>query len=245
MVTKACFDSEAFLQPPCRGRTLVDMKPTEVFFTQGDVTSSVFYLKTGRAKLTVVSGRGKEMILALLSPGDFLGEAAIALIADSHKASAVAVTHCTAIRIERNEMVIAVNDQNDFSRTFTHYLLSRSMRVQADLVDHLFNSSERRLARVLLIMAEIDTLGPSPTLIPHVTQETLAEMIGTTRSRVSFFMNRFRKRGLIEYNGRIRVHNHLLKAVLEGAAPPWSGASPGVCRVSFGSHVPSFRCRRP
>lgn len=226
MTTKTSFDSDAFLGLPGRGRTLVELKPTEVFFTQGDVTHSVFYLKTGRAKLTVVSESGKEMILALLSPGDFLGEAAIASIVDSHKATAVAVTHCTAIKIERKEMVIAISDESAFSRTFTAYLLSRSMRVQADLVDHLFNSSERRLARVLLIMAEIGTLGPNPTLIPHITQETLAEMIGTTRSRVSFFMNRFRKRGLIEYNGRIRVHNVLLKAVLEGTSSQMVGSEP-------------------
>lgn len=226
MLMKASFNSTAFLGSPCRGRTLVDLKPTEIFFTQGDVTSSVFYLKTGRAKLTVVSERGKEMILALLSPGDFLGEAAIAVIADSHKATAVAVTHCTAIRIEKKEMAIAISDESAFSKVFTAYLLSRSMRAQADLVDHLFNSSERRLARVLLIMAEIGTLGPNPTLIPHITQETLAEMIGTTRSRVSFFMNRFRKRGLIEYNGRIRVHNLLLKAVLEGSDSQILGSGP-------------------
>ena len=219
VVTKESFDSAAFLRRSSSGRVLVDLKPRDVFFTQGDATGSTFYLKTGRAKLTVVSDRGKEMILALLSPGDFLGEASLAPMTDSHRTTAVAVTHCTAIRIEKKEMAAAVSGESAFSKVFLDFLLSRSMRTQADLVDHLFNSSERRLARVLLLMAEVGTLGPHSTLIPHITQETLAEMIGTTRSRVSFFMNRFRKHGLIEYNGRIGVHHLLLKAYLDRSDP--------------------------
>ena len=217
LVTKKAFEVETLLKAPCRGRVLIELKPTEVFFTQGDPTKSVFYLATGRAKLTVVSDRGKEMILALLSPGDFMGEASILHTENAHRATAIAVTHCTAIRIDKKEMISALEHENAFSKVFLTYILSRSLRVQADLVDHLFNSSERRLARTLLLMAEVGDHGPQPTLIPYITQETLAEMIGTTRSRVSFFMNRFRERGLIEYNGRIRVHNKLLKAVLEGS----------------------------
>ncbi|SFS07698.1 cAMP-binding domain of CRP or a regulatory subunit of cAMP-dependent protein kinases [Granulicella pectinivorans] len=215
MVTKGSFDCEAFLSS-CRGRKVIALKPADVFFSQGTKAESVFYLITGRAKLTVVSDRGKEMIVALLSSGDFLGEVAIAPAARRHTATAVAMTHCTAIKIGKSDMAVALSKESDFSKEFIAFLLSRSMRVQEDLVDHLFHSSERRLARVLLILAETDTLGSDPTLIPHITQEMLAGMIGTTRSRVSYFMNRFRKRGLIEYNRRIRVHSLLLKAVLEG-----------------------------
>ncbi len=190
------------------------LKAKQVFFSQGSPADSVFYLQSGRAKLTVVSERGKEATITLLSAGDFLGEEAIAGVPGLRLATATAITACTALKIRREEMVRVMHEEHGFSDLFLKFLLARSMRTQADLVDQLFNSSEKRLARILLLMAEFGKPGEPETLIPKITQETLAEMIGTTRSRVSFFMNRFRKHGFIDYNGRIRVHKSLLNVVL-------------------------------
>ena len=175
---------------------------------------SVYYLESGRAKLTVVSDQGKEATISLLVVGDFVGEEAIASTAGLRMASATAITSCTALKIDRNDMIRAMRDDQAFSDMFLRFLLARSMRTQADLIDQLFNSSEKRLARMLLLMAEFGQPGEQETLIPKITQETLAEMIGTTRSRVSFFMNRFRKMGFIEYNGGIHVHKSLLNVIL-------------------------------
>ena len=172
------------------------------------------YLQTGRARLTVVSRAGKEATLALLSAGEFVGEESIAGVAGLRMATATAITACTALKIERVEMIRVMHEEHAFSDLFLAFLLARSMRTQADLVDQLFNSSEKRLARVLLLMAEFDKPAEPQTLLPEITQENLAEMIGTTRSRVSRFMNRFRKLGFIEYNGRIRVNRSLLNVVL-------------------------------
>jgi CRP-like cAMP-binding protein len=196
------------------GRKTVQLKPRRAFFRQGDAADCVYFLESGRAKLTVVSNRGKEATIALLGPGDFVGEESIASAAGLRMASATAISSCTALKIERAEMIRAMREDPAFSDMFLKFLLARSMRTQADLVDQLFNSSEKRLARVLLLMAEFGQPGEQETLIPKITQETLAEMIGTTRSRVSFFMNRFRKMGFIEYNGGIRVHKSLLNVVL-------------------------------
>jgi CRP-like cAMP-binding protein len=208
------FDLAAFLTTAGVGRKIVQLKPKETFFSQGSSADSIFYLQTGRAKLTVVSHDGKEATIALLSAGEFVGDESLASVGALHMASASAVTACTALRIEREAMIRVMHEEHSFSEMYLKLLLVRSMRAQADLVAQLFDSSERRLARILLILAEFGEPDKPEHLVPPITQETLAEMIGTTRSRVSFFMNRFRKLGLIEYNGRIRVHKSLLNVVL-------------------------------
>ncbi len=177
---------------------------------------SVFYLQSGRAKLTVVSSRGKEATITLLGPGDFVGEEAIAAVAGRRLATVTTISACSALKIDKEAMLQVMSEEHAFSanKVFLTFLLARSMRTQADLVDQLFNSSEKRLARILLLMAEFGKPGEPETLIPKITQEMLAEMIGTTRSRVSFFMNRFRKMGFVEYNGRIRVNKSLLNVIL-------------------------------
>jgi CRP-like cAMP-binding protein len=208
------FDLVAFLATAGIGRRIVQLKPKQTFFSQGSAADSIFYLQTGRAKLTVVSHEGKEATIALIPAGEFVGEESLASLGGLHMATATAITACTALEIAREEMIRVMHQENSLSEMYLKFLLVRSMRAQADLVDQLFNSSERRLARILLLMAEFGEPGKSEHLLPPITQETLAEMIGTTRSRVSFFMNRFRKLGLIEYNGRIRVHKSLLNVVL-------------------------------
>jgi CRP/FNR family cyclic AMP-dependent transcriptional regulator len=208
------FDADAFLAKAGLGRRIVQLKPKQAFFSQGNPADSVFYLQKGRAQLTVVSKTGKEATITLLTGGDFVGEESIAGAAGLRLATASAITACTALKIEREEMIRVMHEEHAFSDLFLKFLLTRSMRSQADLVDQLFNSSEKRLARILLLLAEFGKPGEPETLIPQITQETLAEMIGTTRSRVSFFMNRFRKLGFITYNGRIQVHKSLLNVVL-------------------------------
>ena len=208
------FDCAAFLAHAGLGRRIVEVKPKQTFFSQGDPADSVFYLQKGRAKLTVVSENGREATIALLSAGDFIGEETLAAVPGLRLATATAGTTCTALVIGRDEMIRVMHEEHSFSDMFLSFLLARSMRTQADLVDQLFNSSEKRLARILLLMAEFGKPGEVETLIPPITQEALAEMIGTTRSRVSFFMNRFRKLGFIDYDGRIRVNKSLLNVVL-------------------------------
>ena len=213
------FDLDAFLATAGVGRTVVQLKPKQVFFSQGSSADSIFYLRTGRAKLTVVSHEGKEATIALLPAGEFVGEESMASVGGLHMATATAITACTALRIERGEMIRVMHQEHSLSEMYLKFLLVRSMRTQADLVDQLFNSSEKRLARILLILAEFDEPSKQEHLVPPITQETLAEMVGTTRSRVSFFMNRFRKLGLIEYNSRIQVHKSLLNVVLHDQFP--------------------------
>ena len=208
------FDAAAFLTSAGLGRRIVQFKPKQAFFLQGNPADSVFYLQKGRAQLTVVSKNGKEATISLLSAGDFVGEESIAGAVGLRLTTATAITACSALKIERGEMIRVIHEEHAFSDLFLKFLLTRSMRTQADLIDQLFNSSEKRLARILLLMAEFGMPGEPHPLIPPITQETLAEMIGTTRSRVSFFMNRFRTLGFIEYNGRIRVHKSLLNVVL-------------------------------
>jgi CRP/FNR family transcriptional regulator, cyclic AMP receptor protein len=222
----------------------IELRPKENFFSQGDAADSVYYLQKGRAKLTVVSKVGKEATITLLSAGDFVGEEALAAFAGLRLATATAVTQCTALKIMRDEMVRAMHEERAFSDLFLSFLLARSMRVQADLVDQLFNSSEKRLARILLLMAEFGEPGEPETLIPPITQETLAEMIGTTRSRVSFFMNRFRKLGFIEYNGRIRVHKSLLNVILHDQMPDDNAIKPNLPFNRRSEHRPAKRIRR-
>lgn len=220
------FDLAVFLANAGLGRRIVQVKAKHAFFGQGSDADCIFYLQTGRARLTVVSPNGKEATITLFAPGDFIGEEAIAGTARLRMATATAITACSALRINRDEMIRTLHEEHAFSDMFLQALLVRGMRTQEDLVDQLFNSSEKRLARVLLLMAEFGQPGEPETLIPSITQEALAEMIGTTRSRVSFFMNRFRKLGLIDYNGRIRVHKSLLNVVLHDQLPQQNASRP-------------------
>ena len=220
------FDPEAFLASAGLGRRIVQLNAEETFFAQGSEADSIFYLQKGRAKLTVVSAAGKEATIALLVGGDFVGEESLAGAVGLRLATATAISACTALKIERVEMIRVMHEEHAFSDLFLKFLLARSMRTQADLVDQLFNSSEKRLARILLLMAEFGKPGEAESMIPQITQETLAEMIGTTRSRVSFFMNRFRKLGFIEYNGRIRVHKSLLNVILHDQLSDQHATSP-------------------
>src|SRR5665213_2366599 len=208
------FDLAAFFSNSGLGRRIVELKPKQTFFSQGDAADSVFYLQKGRAKITVVSNTGKEATVTLLAPHEFVGEEALSAVSGLRLSTATAITACSALKISREEMIRVMHQEHQFSDLFLKFLLARSMRSQADLVDQLFNSSEKRLARILLLMADFGKPGEPEMLIPRITQEALAEMIGTTRSRVSFFMNRFRKLGFISYNGRIQVHKSLLNVVL-------------------------------
>jgi CRP-like cAMP-binding protein len=227
------FDMTTFLAAAGLGRNLARLAPKQTFFAQGANANCCYYLQTGRAKLTVVSDRGKEATITLLGPGDFIGEEAIAGVPGLRMATATAITSCVAIKIERGEMIRIMHNQPGFSDIFLSFLLARGMRTQADLVDQLFNNSEKRLARILLLMAEFGQPGEPESLIPKITQETLAEMIGTTRSRVSFFMNKFRQHGFIDYNGRIRVHKSLLNVILYDQSPTGRGASPALLETPF------------
>jgi CRP/FNR family cyclic AMP-dependent transcriptional regulator len=226
--TQTDFDPAAFLAKAGLGRRIVEIEAKQVFFAQGNPADSVFYLQKGRAKITVASERGKEATITLLTAGDFIGEESIAGAAGLRLVTATAITSCKALKIERAEMVRVMHEEHAFSDLFLKFLLARSMRTQADLIDQLFNSSEKRLARILLLMAEFGKPGEPETMIPQITQETLAEMIGTTRSRVSFFMNRFRKMGFIEYNGRIQVHKSLLNVILHDQLPDQNAEKPPI-----------------
>ncbi|MDR3774644.1 MAG: Crp/Fnr family transcriptional regulator [Terracidiphilus sp.] len=230
---KPTFNVAAFLTSAGLGRRIVQLAPRQAFFSQGDVADSVFYLQKGRARVTVVSPAGKEATITLVTAGEFVGEGALAAVFGLRLSTATAITACMAMKIGREEMIRVMHEEHDFSDMFLKFLLERSMRVQADLVDQLFNSSEKRLARILLLMSEFGKPAGHPSgesqaagnggeqaqYLPRISQETLAEMIGTTRSRVSFFMNRFRKLGFIEYSGRIRVHKSLLNVVLHDHLP--------------------------
>jgi CRP-like cAMP-binding protein len=211
---KPQFDAAALLANAGLGRRIIQLAPKDTFFSQGDPANSVFYLQAGRAKVTVVSAVGKEAAIAFLSAGDFVGQEALAAMNGLRLSTATAANACAALEITREEMIYAMHEEPSFSDVFLKFLLEHSMRIQADLVDQLFNSSEKRLARILLLMAEFGELGEPERFIPKISQETLAEMIGATRPRVSFFMNRFRKLGFIEYSGRIKVHRSLLNVVL-------------------------------
>jgi len=225
-ITKKSFDTADFLATEGPGRKIRRNSARQTFYSQGGPADSVFYLQSGQAKLTVLSKRGKEATVTMLAAGDFFGEESMAGVAPLRTASAMAVSVCVALRIERAQMLLVLHDEHAFSDFFMQFIVTRGIRTQADLIDQLFNSSERRLARTLLLMAEYGGPGEPEALIPPVTQETLAEMIGTTRSRVSFFMNRFRKLGYIDYNGRIRVHTSLLNMVLRDDLPEENASRP-------------------
>ena len=211
---KSVFDPKLFLAQIGRGRKILAYRKGHTVFAQGDSCDAVFYIQSGKVKLTVVSAAGKEATIAVLSEGDFFGEDSLA----RHRlrlATVVALTDCDLMRIETNAMLKVLHAQHTFSDLFVEHLLSRNIRYQEDLIDHIFNSSERRLARILLIFAGFGKDGiREKTEIPKVSQETLAEMVGTTRPRVNAFMNKFRKLGFIDYNGGLEVHSSLLNVVL-------------------------------
>jgi CRP/FNR family cyclic AMP-dependent transcriptional regulator len=208
------FDAKVFLASVGAGRTVYHYRPKQAIFSQGDPADAVFYIREGKARLSVLSKQGKEATIALLGSGDFLGEGCIASDQSLRLATAAAVTDCSILRIEKSRMLRTLHEEHTFSDMFVAYVVERHNRTQADLVDQLFNSSEKRLARVLLLLSRVGKDAKSETVIPKVSQETLAEMVGTTRSRVNFFMNKFRKLGFIHYNGGLEVNSSLLSIVL-------------------------------
>jgi CRP/FNR family cyclic AMP-dependent transcriptional regulator len=211
---KVKFDPARYMSASALTHKTVHVMPGHVFYSQGDQAKSIYYLESGRAKLFVVSQSGKEAIVSLMVAHDFIGEESLTGTASIHSTSAMAITACTALKLDREEMVQMLHQEHEFSDMFLKFVVSRAIRTQEDLVDQLFNNSEMRLARTLLLMAQFGDSGTPETIIPPITQEALADMIGTTRSRVSKFMNRFRKLGYITYNGRIHVHKSLLNILL-------------------------------
>jgi CRP/FNR family transcriptional regulator, cyclic AMP receptor protein len=209
------FDPAAFLASTGSGRKILSLKEDEVAYAQGDPADAIFYVQKGRLKVTVTSAQGKEATIGLVGAGEFLGEDCMVSAHPFRLARATAMTECALLRISKAEMVRILHQEHALSDVFVAFLLVRNARVQADLVDQLFNSSEKRLARILLLLAQFGKVSKPEKVIPQISQETLAETIGTTRSRVNFFMNRFRKLGFIEYNGGIRVHNSLLNIFLQ------------------------------
>jgi CRP-like cAMP-binding protein len=210
---KPPFDPKTFLSKVNGGRAVAEYGKNQVVFRQGDPSDAVFYIQSGKAKKTVVSEQGKEAVVALLGSGDFFGEGCLA--GETLRLSTVsALTKAVIVRISKASITRVIHEEPAFAELFISHLLARNSRVEEDLVDQLFNSSEKRLARTLLLLANFGKEGPPEPIIAKVSQETLAEIIGTTRSRVSFFMNKFRKLGLINYNGNIEIHSSLLNVVL-------------------------------
>jgi CRP/FNR family transcriptional regulator, cyclic AMP receptor protein len=210
---KDIFDPKAFLARVGTGKAILEYRKNQIIFAQGEVADSIFYVQKGRVKLTVVSEQGREAVVGILEPGQFFGEGCL----NGHPlriGTTTAMEDCIITSITRHAMIATLHDEPKFSELFMAYLLSRNSRIEEDLVDQLFNSSEKRLARLLLLLANFGKDGPPQPVLAEISQETLAEMIGTTRSRVSHFMNKFRKLGFIDYNGKIEVHNSLLNAVL-------------------------------
>jgi CRP-like cAMP-binding protein len=208
------FDSKAFLAKVDGGKTILKFRNKQVLYSQGDAADAVFYLLLGKVKLTVFSAKGKEAVIAILGQGDFLGEACLAGQV-VRTATATALEESTVMRIDKAAMIRVLRDEPSFAELFMSHLLSRNIRVEEDLIDQLFNSSEKRLARILLLLAHYGKESKVEDLIiPKISQETLADMIGTTRSRVSFFLNKFRKLGFIDYNGGLRIRSSLLNIVL-------------------------------
>jgi len=208
------FDPKIFLSTVSVGKTLLHYRAKQAIFSQGDSADAVFFIQEGRVKLSVLSKQGKEATIALLGKGDFLGEGCIASDQPLRLATATAVTDCSILKIEKARMLRTLHEEHAFSDMFVGYVVERHNRTQADLVDQLFNSSEKRLARALLMLSRVGKRDKSETVIPRVSQGTLAEMVGTTRSRVNFFMNKFRKLGFIDYNGGLEVNSSLLSVVL-------------------------------
>jgi CRP/FNR family cyclic AMP-dependent transcriptional regulator len=210
---KPAFDPKAFLAKVGEGKTIAEYRKDQIVFSQGDVADAVFYILKGEIKLTVVSEQGKEAVVGIMGAGHFFGEGCL----NGHPlrtATATAIDDCLITRIPKASMIAVMHDEPEFSQLFMVHLLSRNGRIEEDLIDQLFNSSEKRLARLLLLLANYGKDAKPQPIVGKFSQETLAEMIGTTRSRVSFFMNKFRKLGYIEYNGNLEVHNSLLNVVL-------------------------------
>jgi CRP/FNR family transcriptional regulator, cyclic AMP receptor protein len=208
------FNPHIFLANAGVGRTVRHYRPKQAIFSQGEPADTVFYVQDGTVRLSVVSTHGKEAVIALLSAGEFLGEGCIASDQPVRIATATAVTKCTALRIDKKEMLRTLHEEHGFSDMFVAYVIGRHNRTQSDLVDQLFNSTEKRLARTLLLLTRVGKEGWSETLIPGISQQILAEMIGTTRSHVNIFLNKFKKLGFIEYDGGLKVHSSLLSVVL-------------------------------
>jgi CRP-like cAMP-binding protein len=208
------FDRKTFLSTMDGGRKIAAFSKKQTIFAQGDTSDTVFYIQKGKVKLTVVSKTGKEATIGILNEGDFFGEGCLTG-QPLRLCSATAMTDCSVMRIDKQSMVDVLRHEHEFSDMFIAYLLARNLRYEEDLVDQLFNSSEKRLARILLMLAHFGKEGKTETIVPKISQETMAEMVGTTRSRVNFFMNRFRKLGFIDYNsGDLQVHSSLLNIVL-------------------------------
>jgi CRP-like cAMP-binding protein len=208
------FDPKAFFAKPGSGRSVRQYPSREVIFAQGGAADSAFYILEGKVKLAVVSSRGREAVIAIAEAGQFFGESCLAIEQPLRMSSATSVEDSTIAQIKRDTLLGLLHDEEGLAEFFTSYLVSRTLRVEADLVDQLFNSSEKRLARALLLLAHFGKEGRSELIIPRVNQETLAQMVGTTRARVSTFMSKFRKLGLIDYNGGLRVNSSLFKVVL-------------------------------
>jgi CRP-like cAMP-binding protein len=212
-INQASFDPKVFLAKVGDGKTIQQYRKDQTVFAQGDAADTIFYIQKGRVKVVVISEQGKEAVVGILEPGQFFGEGCM----NGHSlriATTTAMEECLVTAITKTAMLAALHSEPKFSEMFMAYLLTRNSRIEEDLIDQLFNSSEKRLARLLLLLANFGKEGSPQLISPNISQETLAEMIGTTRSRVSFFMNKFRKLGLISYNGKIEVHNSLLNAVL-------------------------------
>lgn len=207
------FDPNKFLATVGEGREIITFRKKHTIFSQGEVCDAVFYLQSGKVKLTVVSTNGKEATLGILGAGDFFGEGC--LIGQTLRmTTATAVTEGAVLRVDKKSMMRVLHEERLFADTFVRYLLKQNIRREEDLVDQLFNSSEKRLARVLLLLAHVGKEGTPETIIPQISQETLAEMVGTTRPRVNFFMNKFKKLGFIDYNGGLQVRSSLLNVIL-------------------------------
>ena len=209
----ARFDPAVFLETAAKGRVVATHQTKQIIFAQGDAADSVIYIKSGKVKMTVVSQHGKEAVVAILGADEFLGEGCL-IGQPKRLATAMAMTECVIMRVEKTEIMRVLHDEPTFSQMFVSHILTRNARVEEDLVDQLFNSTEKRLARVLLLLANFGKEGRPEPIIAKISQETLAEMIGTTRSRVSHFMNKFRDLGFINYNGHLEVHSSLLSVVL-------------------------------
>ena len=227
---KPTFDLTRLLAQNCDGRTIIDYARGHVIFAQGDPADAIFYIQKGEVKLTVVSKPGREGVLAILGSGDFFGESCLAGQPLTMKTATV-IGDATIIRVEKQAMIRLLRQDPTFSELFMMHLLSRNIRIEEDLVDQLFNSSEKRLARILLLLANFGKEGKPEPLIAKISQETLAEMIGTTRSRVSFFMNKFRKLGFIEYNGGLHVHSSLLNVILLDQEPRRAGQKAAISKA--------------
>ena len=210
---KLAFDAQAFLDSAGVARKVTEFKRAEVVYAQGDASKSVMYLQSGGVKLTVVNEVGKEAVVAILGPGDFFGEGSLAG-QPVRMGTAVAITPSTVLVIEKNEMFKVLHEEHGLSDRFIKFMLARNIRIEEDLIDQLFNSSEKRLARTLLLLARYGKEDQPHGVLPQMSQETLADMIGTTRSRVNFFMNKFRKLGFIKYNGGLQINTSLLSVVL-------------------------------